>query len=151
MIASILILAALNANPRFDASADSLSGWRLSGAARFMKDAEGVPYVLAEGGSAKSDLFPVKGGSTISVTFRAAPPRYVPRPAYPWAAVSFFDSKEAAAAKGAQWAFVRPKLEVRGKGVVGRTETYPVPPTAKWCRLTVRGGSIYTCEATEVK
>ena len=151
MIAAILLCAALNINPAFDAAPDSLPGWTLLGPARPVRDADGRQYVLADEGGVRSDLFPVEGGTQIEVSLKASGPRFLRSRKPVWTAVSFFATPEEAKAKGAQWKFARPKLEIATSGVSERSETYPVPPDARWCRLTVRGGSVYRCEAKPVK
>ena len=151
MMLSLLLAAALNVNPSFDAAPDALPGWTLVGAARHIRDANGVLHVLTEEGAAKGDLFPVTGGTQIEVTLKASGPKYLRKRRKAWVAVAFFATPEEAKAPGAQWKLARPKLEIATAGVSERSETYPVPKDAKWCRLTVRGGSVYACEATEVK
>jgi len=147
MIAGLFLLAALNVNPTFDAEPDSLPGWTLVGPARHVRDADGRQCVLADEGAARGDLFPVAGGTEIKVTLAGCGPKYLRKHTKVWVAVAFFETEEAARAKGAQWKLARPKLEVATSGVSERSETYPVPKDAKWCRLTIRGGTAYRCEA----
>ena len=151
MIAVFLICASLNVNPAFDVSPDSLPGWTLVGPARHVRDADGRQCVLADEGAARGDLFPVVGGTEIKVTLKGCGPKYLRKRTKVWVAVSFFATPEEARAKGAQWKLARPKLEVATSEVSEKSETYPVPPDAKWCCLTVRGGSAYRCEAELVK
>ena len=151
MIAALLLCAALNANPTFDAAPDSLPGWTLLGPARHVRDADGRLCVLVDEGSVRSDLFPVVGGTEIKVTLVGCGPKYLRKRTKAWVAVSFFATEEESRAKGAQWKLARPKLEVATSGVSEKSETYPVPKDARWCRLTIRGGSAYRCEAELVK
>ena len=151
MIAGLLLLAALNANPTFDVASDSLPGWTLVGPARHVRDADGRQCVLADEGAVRGDLFSVAGGTEIKVTLKGCGPKYLRKRTKAWVAVSFFATPEEARAKGAQWKLARPKLEVATSEVSEKSETYPVPKDAKWCRLTVRGGSVYRCEAEIVK
>ncbi len=151
MIAALLLCASLNANPTFDVSPDSLPGWTLVGAARYVRDGDGRLCVLADEGAVKSDLFPVAGGTEIKVTLEGSGPKYLRKRKKVWVAVAFFGTEEEARAKGAQWKLARPKLEVATSEVSEKSETYPVPPDAKWCRLTIRGGSAYRCEAELVE
>lgn len=147
MTALLILFAALNVNPGFEAHGDVLNGWNLRGVARFVRDADGVNCVLAEEGSARSELFPVSGGGEIEVTLKACCPKYLRKRKYPWVAVAFFKTPEEAKRADAQWKFARPKLEIRTKWVSQSSETYPVPADAKWCMLTFRNGSAYRCEA----
>ena len=139
----------LNQNHDFSADDASLPGWQLSGAARFARDGEGRPYALLEDGGVFGDPFPVRGGQTLAVTLKAAPPRYATRKHIPWGAIHFYDSYEASAAKDQP--FARPKLSVHSVALDEKTETYKVPASARWCRIVVRVGSVYGCAAREVE
>lgn len=139
----------LNQNADFSADDVSLPGWRLTGAARLAKDRDGVPYAALEDGGVFGDLFPVPGGRTLSVTLKAAPPRFATKRRIPWGAIHFFDSYEAAEARSQP--FARPKLTVHSKMLAEKTETYRIPNSAKWCRIVVRVGDVYRCEASLVE
>ena len=139
----------LNQNHDFSADDASLPGWQLSGAARFARDGEGRHYALLEDGGVFGDPFPVKGGQTLAVTLKAAPPRYATRKRIPWGAIHFYDSYEASAAKDQP--FARPKLSVHSAALDEKTETYNVPASARWCRIVVRVGSVYSCTAKIVE
>lgn len=108
MIAALLLCASLNANPTFDVSPDSLPGWTLVGAARYVRDGDGRLCVLADEGAVKSDLFPVAGGTEIKVTLEGSGPKYLRKRKKVWVAVAFFGTEEEARAKGAQWKLARP-------------------------------------------
>lgn len=139
----------VNQNHDFSADDASLPGWQLSGAARFARDGEGRRYALLEDGGLFGDPFPVKGGQTLAVTLKAAPPRYATRKHIPWGAIHFYDSYEASAAKDQP--FARPKLSVHSTALDENTETYKVPASATWCRVVVRVGSVYSCTAKVVE
>lgn len=133
--------------------ATALTDWSLRGSARMMTDADGVPYAFVEEESAVYGLFPVEPGTTLEVTLRAKAQRYLRGTRHPpWLAVSFYATEEEGRAPNAAWSFVRPKLELpplrlaRGRGICEKTETYPVPKTARWCRLVFRGGNLYGCD-----
>ena len=137
----------LNQNPDFAADDASLPGWQLTGAARFAKDRDGVSCAMLEDGGVFGDVFPVTGGKTLEVTLKAAPPRYATRKHIPWGAVHFYDSYEASTGK--EQPFARPKLDVHSNVLSEKTETYQIPATAKWCRIAVRVGTVYSCAARE--
>lgn len=150
MIRLLALFAALNLNPCFETEGDALPGWQVRGAARHIRDAEGISCVLAEEGSVRSSLFQVAPGSVIEVTLKGCGPKYLRKRRKVWTAVAFFATEAEAKAPGAQWKLARPKLEVSTAHVSEKSETYPVPAGARWCRLTVRGGTVYGCRA-EVK
>jgi hypothetical protein len=135
----------LNQNSDFSADDCSLPGWKLSGSARFVCDAAGRRCAMLEDGGVFGDLFPVEAGKTLAVTLKAAPPRYATKKRIPWAAVHFYGSYAEGANK--KQPFARPKLTVHSATLSENTETYRIPASAKWCRIVVRAGTAYRCEA----
>lgn len=140
---------ALNQNPDFTADSASLPGWQLTGAARFGTDQDGTPCVILEDGGVFGDVFPVTGGKTLVVTLKAAPPRFATKKHIPWGAIHFYDTY--AQSTGKEQPFARPKLNVHSNTLAEKTETYPIPASAKWCRIAVRIGTIYGCQAKEME
>lgn len=120
-------------------------GWQLRSGAQYRLDRDG-PFVMMEGASVVSNLFPVEPGQRLEVVATGEPPRFSAT-SRTNARLTYYASSDDLSLKNGGTMVPEAASVIRDMEPVGR-RSYTVPEGMRWASVSVWNGSVRRVEVT---